>query len=254
MTTEASPSLSVTGFSVTWCFLPAQDVFYSKTSGKRQFVHNILQEKSNSSTLTSGFDLIYRVSLSFNFNLNHVTKAVTYCQLRHGQMPLAAVSLSSEPTDLQALLQSCLLSLPSVLPRGVLPALNATWLWNLSLPLSFACLAMLFCNHSDFSPKLSWRQGTNTGFSDPGCMCIYVRACVFLKCIDLFFCFAVSVCFFNPSSCGHRMTQIGNTISGVTGLRSVWWTLVMLSPSLLTPGSKCMHGRSLKNPTKKAQQ
>lgn len=49
---------------------------------------------------------------------------------------------------------------------------------------------------------------------------------------------------FNPCSFGYRMTQIGNTISGVTGLQSVWWTLVMLSPSLLTPGSKCMHGRS----------
>lgn len=67
-----------------------------------------------------------------------------------------------------------------------------------------------------------------------------------MKCIDLFFFLFYCVCFFNPSSCGYRMTQIGNTISGVTGLRSVWWTLVMLSPSLLTPGSKCMHGRSEK--------
>lgn len=59
--------------------------------------------------------------------------------------------------------------------------------------------------------------------------------------------------FFNPSSHGHRMTQIGNTISGVTGLRSVWWMLVTLSPSLLTPGSKCMHGRSELNALHKLQ-
>lgn len=72
-----------------------------------------------------------------------------------------------------------------------------------------------------------------------------------MKCIDLFF--LLFCCFFNPSSCGHRMTQIGNTISGVTGLRSVWWMLVTLSPSLLTPGSKCMHGRSEVNALHKLQ-
>lgn len=78
---------------------------------------------------------------------------------------------------------------------------------------------------------------------------VCVRVCFETNqmCIDLFlFCFVFFL--FNPApSCGPptcRMTPIGNTLSGVTGLRSVWWTLAMLSPSLLTPGSRCMHGRS----------
>lgn len=96
-----------------------------------------------------------------------------------------------------------------------------------------------FCNLSDFLPKL-FLKCIIAGFSDPGCVCKYVWQIYWPLFVLLFF-------FPNLSLCGYRMTQIGSTISGVTGLRSVWWTLVMLSPSLLTPGSKCMHGRSAKN-------
>lgn len=109
-----------------------------------------------------------------------------------------------------------------------------------ALPRSFACLGC--CSVITLT---SFQARTNTGYWLQGCVCAWVS--VYVKCIDLslFCCLCfVFVLFFNPSSCGHRMTQIGNTISGVTGLRSVWWTLVTLSPSLLTPGSKCMHGRS----------
>lgn len=109
-------------------------------------------------------------------------------------------------------------------------------------------LPEVFCSLETFSPSLicmvSVCSFVITDFFPEGTnlTTLLWSLSVFVKCIDLFFCcFAV---FFYPSSCGHRMTQIGNTISGVTGLRSVWWMLVTLSPSLLTPGSKCMHGRS----------
>lgn len=138
-----------------------------------------------------------------------------------------------------------------MLPRSaLLPAFKAPWLWKLGFTFFMHVLSMLFYNHSNLFAEPSLRQLTNSGFSHPECMS--VRR--FGKYVDLFFFLSlICLCFvlFSPnlSSCGCRMTQIGNTISGVTGLRSVWWTLVMLSPSLLTPGSKCMHGRFEKNQT-----
>lgn len=79
------------------------------------------------------------------------------------------------------------------------------------------------------------------------CVCAYVRFYFFFLNVLTSFCSALcSFCLTPPpllwATC--RMTRIGNTLSGVTGLRSVWWTLAMSSPSLLTPGSRCMHGRS----------
>lgn len=95
---------------------------------------------------------------------------------------------------------------------------------------SLICMVSV-CSFHQF---LSWRQQPNNTSLIFDCICAMYWPL-----------FSVVLLFFlNRSYHGHRMTQIGNTISGVTGLRSVWWMLVTLSPSLLTPGSKCMHGRS----------
>lgn len=103
-------------------------------------------------------------------------------------------------------------------------------------PPSLICMLSVcsFVNHRLLSRR---QQSNNTSLSDLWVYLWNVLTSFFFVVVLLFF-------FFNPSSHCRRMTQIGNTISGVTGLRSVWWMLVTLSPSLLTPGSRCMHGRS----------
>lgn len=98
-------------------------------------------------------------------------------------------------------------------------------LWNVVLVCCFVCL---FCTSygSSLYNLISFLTSLVWCCSSPG--------------INI--CFTLSSFF-----CCCRMTQIRNTLPGVTGLLSVWWMHATLNRSLLTPGSRfaCMVGLSL---------